>query len=395
MSFNYSPLIDSLSPRTGGAVSPGRRVQRQPQIIDHAHPSASPPLRAACASQPVFINPLPASLSIEAESRAESELELGRQRAQLAREKALAEALQDERHRVERLPAKEEMGSWAQLLKRIDGAKKAGAKPDTAGFARPPQAYELYQAIDKRNIDFIMRVRDHAFNLLLQKNATDFPIIYAARIGPSHREIVILMIGAFSRYVNQLEEDDFKKKDVQNTLKMLRANLKLAIDNALLPAQQGNLLSSYLQVLIMSEGDSWLHRSVHDLALIIRAEDAKPVAQAEALVRRFSTKELRSVPGGVGDVDEYVANATLDLVIMSVWSVAAGQIGADALPTYTFARDLRTFTLFAEALQENRQKLPKVNGRIRKMMATLEELAGDTRKSIRGRLRDVQEALDK
>lgn len=132
--------------------------------------------------------------------------------------------------------------------------------------------------------------------------------------------------------MNQLEEDDFKKKEVQNTLKMLRANLKLAIDNALLPSQQSNLLSSYLQVLIMSEGDAWLHRSVHDLALIIRAEDARPVAQAEALVRRFSTKELRSVPGGVGDVDEYVANATLDLVIMSVWSVAAGQIGAEALP---------------------------------------------------------------
>lgn len=29
------------------------------------------------------------------------------------------------------------------------------------------------------------------------------------------------------------------------------------------------------------------------------------------------------------------------------------------------------------------------------MMALLEELGGDTRKSIRGRLRDVQEALDK
>ncbi|TXT06134.1 hypothetical protein VHUM_03607 [Vanrija humicola] len=393
MSFNYNPLLDSLAPRPG-AVSPGRRARPAPQIIDHTHP-ASPPLRSAVASSPVFIQPLPASLSIEAESRAESELELGRQRAQLARERALAEALQDERHRIERAPAKDEMGSWAAMLKKIEGAKGQPGAASTQGFARPPQAYELYQAIDKRNIDFIMRVRDHAFSLLLQKNATDFPIIYAARIGPSHRDIVVLLVGAFSRYVNQLEEDDFKRKDVQSTLKMLRANLKLAIDNALLPSQQSNLLSSYLQVLIMSEGDSWLHRSVHDLALIIRAEDARPVAQAEALVRRFSTKELRSVPGGVGDVDEYVANATLDLVIMSVWSVAAGQIGAEPLPTYTFARDLRTWTLFSEALQENRQKLPKVNSRIRKMMALLEELGGDTRQSIRGRLRHVQEALDK
>lgn len=32
-----------------------------------------------------------------------------------------------------------------------------------------------------------MRVRDHAFPLLLQKNAGEFPIVYVARIGKSHR----------------------------------------------------------------------------------------------------------------------------------------------------------------------------------------------------------------
>jgi hypothetical protein len=71
----------------------------------------------------------------------------------------------------------------------------------TRGFVRPPQAYELYQAIDKKDIDFIMRVRDHAFMLLLQKNAGEFPILYAARIGESHRDVVILLVGAMSRWV--------------------------------------------------------------------------------------------------------------------------------------------------------------------------------------------------
>lgn len=76
---------------------------------------------------------------------------------------------------------------------------------ESKGFAAPPQAYELYQAIDKHDIDFIMRVRDHAFGLLLQKNGGEFPIVYAARIGEGHRDIVILLIGAFSRWVIELQ----------------------------------------------------------------------------------------------------------------------------------------------------------------------------------------------
>jgi hypothetical protein len=76
-----------------------------------------------------------------------------------------------------------------------------GKEVESKGFIRPPQAYELYQAIDKKDIEFIMRVRDHAFGLLLQKNAGEFPIVYASRIGERHRDVVILLIGAMSRWV--------------------------------------------------------------------------------------------------------------------------------------------------------------------------------------------------
>lgn len=52
-------------------------------------------------------------------------------------------------------------------------------------------------------------------------------------------------------------------------------------------------------------------------------------------MRRFSTKELRGVAGGVGEVEEYVANAALDLIIMAIWSLAAGQLDLEILPVST------------------------------------------------------------
>lgn len=164
--------------------------------------------RPTRSSSPVLLHPLPPSTALERESRAESALELQRQTEQARRERLLAEALQDQRHEVERIAARGENGLWADeqraKARRQDGAAPAAAaaaSAPTRAFTRPPQAYELYKAIDKRDIEFISRVRDHCFQMLLQKNAAEFPIIYAARIGPSHREIVIMLVGAFSRWV--------------------------------------------------------------------------------------------------------------------------------------------------------------------------------------------------
>lgn len=120
-----------------------------------------------------------------------------------------------------------------------------------------------------------------------------------------------------------------------NYLTVPGSNLKLAIDNALLPGHNPALLSSYLQVLIMSEGDTWVHKAVYEVSLLLRDPSATPVKAAEAMVRSFCTKELRGAPGGIGDVEEYIANAALDLVIMAAWSLAINQISADALPVRT------------------------------------------------------------
>jgi hypothetical protein len=163
--------------------------------------------------------PLPTSSSLVKESIASSELELDRQTRQIKKERELAEALQDQQFEIERQNAKN--SSFWTIGKGKGKERSTSTSGPTQGFTHPPQAYELYEAIDKHDIEFIMRVRDHAFHLLLQKNAGEFPIVYAGRIGKSHRDIVILLIGALSRYVNYLDDEDFEKKETKATLKAL------------------------------------------------------------------------------------------------------------------------------------------------------------------------------
>lgn len=156
-------------------------------------------------SDPILCQPLPPASRLAEEGIAQSELELNRQQLAIIRERELAEALQDQQWAIERQASKlDGAGDCSRKGKNGKAQQHAGGKGggvETKAFVRPPQAYELYQAIDKKDIDFIMRVRDHAFPLLLQKNAGEFPLLYAARIGESHRDIVILLIGAMSRYV--------------------------------------------------------------------------------------------------------------------------------------------------------------------------------------------------
>jgi hypothetical protein len=62
--------------------------------------------------------------------------------------------------------------------------------------------------------------------------------------------------------------------------------------------------------------------------------------------------------------------------------------------THTFARDLRTWSCLSDAMQEHAPKLPKIGARVRGLLNALLELGGDTRKSVRGRLRDVAGVFD-
>ena len=160
--------------------------------------ATGPLLSPRLHSSPILLHPLPPNSNLAQIGLAQSELELDRQTKDLIRQRQLEEALQDQQWEIQRAQAKEDIGHITSG-KANDAKGKGRDGRDTKGFANPPQAYELYSAMDRHDIDFIMRVRDHAFGLLLQKNAGEFPIVYASRLGERHRDIVILLVGAMSR----------------------------------------------------------------------------------------------------------------------------------------------------------------------------------------------------
>lgn len=133
------------------------------------------------------------------------------------------------------------------------------------------------------------------------------PLIHAMRI--EHTDMAIILLGAFSRYINNLQDEDVEKSETKKFLKMLRKrrfipldrrnfdiclgfNLKTAIDYGLQKQQKG-LIASFLQTLIMSEGDSWVKLQTADVAVALREGTAgKPVHTAADAVRSFATKSL-------------------------------------------------------------------------------------------------------
>ena len=173
----------------------------------------------------------------------------------------------------------------------VKAAKKPSAvKP--AGPWREPQAYEVFRAIERKDVVFLMEIRDRAFHLLLRKTGDATPLLHAMRVGASHRDVAIILLGAFSRWVNHLEDEEVTKPKTKALLKALRTNLKLAIDYGLAKSQS-DLIASFLQTLVMSEGDKWIWNQTHTVSLALRSgTEGRPVATAAAAVRKFATKEL-------------------------------------------------------------------------------------------------------
>jgi len=46
---------------------------------------------------------------------------------------------------------------------------------------------------------YLMEVRDRAFHLLLRKTGDATPLVHAMRIGDTHRDVAIILLGSFSR----------------------------------------------------------------------------------------------------------------------------------------------------------------------------------------------------
>jgi len=203
----------------------------------------------------------------------------------------------------------------------------------------------------------LMEIRDRSFHLLVRMSGGITPLLHAMRLGQSHRDVAVVLLGAFSRWVNHLEDDEMENPRTKMVLKALRANLKLAIDYGLTKTQGSDLTASFLQTLIMSQGESWVRGQTENLALALRAgTEGHPVQTADAAVRKFATRELGKADL-IATLADYIANATADLLIMGAWSLVAEVLQLDQIPTYYFARDDRVYKAFVERLDEHKHAI--------------------------------------
>ncbi|GAK62219.1 uncharacterized protein PAN0_001c0417 [Moesziomyces antarcticus] len=295
-------------------------------------------------------------------------------------------------------------------------ASSEAVKSKSAGVV-PPREYEthdLLKAIDKKDVETILAIRNANFDLLLDLSqggskaktsaaaaqaggSTNTPLGYAISLGKGWESVSIVLVGALSKFVNQLPDDEDEYENASGSsaigaqvtkvkkpkklqldprtmarLRKVRVNLKLAIDHSIFQ-DQTSLLASYLQVLVMSEGSPFLHSAIEDVAHCLSARSsaaaladggADPVARARSQVMQFVTDSLRHKTDKVAAVKDYVANAQSDLLLMSLWSLvklkgsqmeaAQKSVGSEnelvdlgnPLPMYFFARDDRVASHF-------------------------------------------------
>jgi hypothetical protein len=73
-------------------------------------------------------------------------------------------------------------------------------------------------------------------------------------------------------------------------------SLKVAIDYGL-QSSQSDLLASFLQTLVMSEGDAWIQEHVKVVGNALRqGSSARPVEVARTSIKRVATRALGKAP---------------------------------------------------------------------------------------------------
>lgn len=361
----------------------------------------------------------------------------------------------------------QESGSAAK-----DASSDHHAKPKSA-VAAPPRAYEthdLLKAIDKKDAETILAIRNANFDLLLDlsqggtttKNSpaasqaggsTNTPLGYAISLGKGWESVSIVLVGALSKFVNQLpdDEDEFENdphstntiggavtkvknpKKLQldprtmTRLRKIRVNLKLAIDHSIFQ-DQTSLLASYLQVLVMSEGSPFLHAAIEDVAHCLGVRysansdgGADPAVRARSQVMQFVSESLKHKQDKVAAVKDYIANAVGDLLLMSLWEKVrlsrgqverakegmgeegGGEVGdlANPLPMYFFARDDRVASHYVGRVGKLQHVVDAVGGKgpptglLKLAMKTAEVLQeGARRKTSHERLELVEAVLN-
>jgi len=183
-------------------------------------------------------------------------------------------------------------------------------------------------------------------------------------------------------------------KKTKPLLKALRANLKLAIDYGLQHAQS-ELIASFLQTLIMSEGEKWVTGQTQNVSLALRAgTEGKPVHSAETAVRNFATKELGKADA-IAALEDYVANATADLLLMAAWSCVLDSIQGEPIPTYYFARDDRVFKAFQDRIHVHRANMARtLSRRLKWQIRVLEKVLEGRNTTYRSKIEHLAGELD-
>lgn len=268
------------------------------------------------------------------------------------------------------------------------------SRSQPSGGWKEPQPFEVFRAVERKDIMFLMEVRDRAFPLLLRKTGDATPLLHAMRIGQSHRDVAIILLGAFSRWINHLEDGEIGLPRTRVILKALRTNLKLGIDYGLYKSQS-DLVASFMQTLVMSEGEKWIRAQVSSVSLALRSGNAgKPVSTAEAAVRKFATKEL-SKADAIAALEDYVANATTDLLLLGAWAIALESIEGEPIPVYYFARDDRVFKSFMERVNAHQATIRRtLSRRLKWQFRVLQNVLEGRNTTYRRKVEIVTEELD-
>ncbi|KAI0676826.1 hypothetical protein C8Q78DRAFT_1086682 [Trametes maxima] len=364
-------------------------------------PAPSSPPRERPRSDPCLPARLPTSgfLQREAERVApravEAELERIRKALETPPPPSLQEAEQKSSPSSPTASPKAKRKSFLGVLPSAFQAAKMLRTASQSGEHRAwkaPEPYEILRAIERRDIMFLMEVRDRSFVSLVQKSGDVTPLIHAMRI--EHTDMAIILLGAFSRYINNLPDEDLEKAETKKLLKMLRINLKTAIDFGL-QKQQKDLMASFLQTLIMSEGDSWIALQTADIAVALRqGTEGKPVHNAQAAVRSFATKSLGQADF-IASLEDYIANATADLLMMGAWSLVLQVIQGEPLPNYYFARDDRVYRAFVERLDKHKDAIQlKVGRRLRWQLRVLRTQLEGRNRTFRSKVESLAKELD-
>ena len=64
--------------------------------------------------------------------------------------------------------------------------------------------------------------------MLLRKNGDVTPLLHAMRIG--NQDVAVTLLGAFSRYINQLQDDEIALPRTKTRLKALRESIRFFLD---------------------------------------------------------------------------------------------------------------------------------------------------------------------